>query len=342
MTSTTKIAASTTKMASTMPLRTLPLYVSDLAGVLGRHSFRTKEQSLAQLWQRLYPTEWKTACQEAGRCMADEATSIQEKQRRAEYYQRLVVASKALEADRASRQERIVPLPGARLATFVATTPLDELPVPEQAAQAVEAQVLTQVQMPVLTPIQQTLVQAQFTASGTAHEQQILDRAERKLGRAIVERNRTRFSWTHPTALFSIVGRIDGWDASTETIYEAKERQSRLFGHVPQYEWTTLQFYMLLTGAKQAILVESYRSRHKEHRVVYEPAVVTTMLRELEHDVCPRIVSKWSRADLFQATLRIPYASLLRSVLPRLADMPDLVVHLVDAYCAPLCNSPDP
>lgn len=54
-----------------------------------------------------------------------------------------------------------------------------------------------------------------------------------------------------------LVGLIDGRKDS-ETIVEIKNRQKRLFGYVPLYEYIQCQVYMKLTGTQKCTLIEQF------------------------------------------------------------------------------------
>lgn len=54
-----------------------------------------------------------------------------------------------------------------------------------------------------------------------------------------------------------LVGLIDGRKDS-ETIVEIKNRQRRLFGYVPLYEYIQCQVYMKLTGTQKCTLIEQF------------------------------------------------------------------------------------
>lgn len=56
-----------------------------------------------------------------------------------------------------------------------------------------------------------------------------------------------------------VIGRIDGFDQSTDTIYELKSRSSRLFHRVCEYEEIQCLLYAKMLRKEKIVLVETYR-----------------------------------------------------------------------------------
>jgi hypothetical protein len=55
-----------------------------------------------------------------------------------------------------------------------------------------------------------------------------------------------------------VIGKIDGFDATTDTIYELKHRQSRLFHELRHYEQVQCLLYLKMFKKTRVTLVESY------------------------------------------------------------------------------------
>lgn len=80
---------------------------------------------------------------------------------------------------------------------------------------------------------------------------------ERKVAEAHNVKRDTKWYSMRITEDVCLVGIIDGRKDS-ETIVEIKNRQKRLFGYVPIYEYIQCQVYMKLTGTQKCTLIEQF------------------------------------------------------------------------------------
>lgn len=70
---------------------------------------------------------------------------------------------------------------------------------------------------------------------------------------------------------YMISGYIDGVELNNQRIIEIKNRQSRLFNHVPLYEQVQCQAYLFLTGLTVCEHTESFRGILQSTTLRYEP-----------------------------------------------------------------------
>jgi len=70
---------------------------------------------------------------------------------------------------------------------------------------------------------------------------------------------------------YMISGYIDGVELNNQRIIEIKNRQSRLFNHVPLYEQVQCQAYLFLTGLAVCEHTESFRGIMQSTTLHYEP-----------------------------------------------------------------------
>ena len=70
-----------------------------------------------------------------------------------------------------------------------------------------------------------------------------------------------------------VIGRIDGFDQTTDTIYELKSRSSRLFHRVCEYEEIQCMIYAKMLRKEKIVLVETYRGEQLLYPMRYENGV---------------------------------------------------------------------
>lgn len=84
-----------------------------------------------------------------------------------------------------------------------------------------------------------------------------------------------------------LVGIIDG--RRGDSIVEIKNRQRRLFGKVPTYEYVQCQVYMKLTGVRKCIFIESFGDVSKEYTLEFSDAFweleILPSLRTFAHEL---------------------------------------------------------
>ena len=67
-----------------------------------------------------------------------------------------------------------------------------------------------------------------------------------------------------------VIGRIDGIDHTTDTIYELKSRSSRLFHRVCEYEEIQCMVYAKMLRKEKVVLVETYRGKQLLYPMCFE------------------------------------------------------------------------
>jgi len=70
-----------------------------------------------------------------------------------------------------------------------------------------------------------------------------------------------------------VIGRIDGFDHTTDTIYELKSRSSRLFHRVCEYEEIQCMIYAKMLRKDKVVLVETYRGKQLLYPMCFENGV---------------------------------------------------------------------
>lgn len=226
------------------------VWCSEIAALIGAHKFQSKEVALGKFRAREFGVkvpEVKARCpkraledipessSEAERCDAAYAASLHQ-QRDAEA---AVAASPSLTAAVSS---------GTRL--------------PADALAAV-------------SPRLRDAIQSEADmANGRLNEARSLQQYEQKAQCAIVDKqNKYKRSIKTPAGNeFVIFGRIDGSKQNEGVIIEAKQRQRRLFGCIPDYERPQLLAYMFLTQCTECVLVETFNDESLEHRMCFDTA----------------------------------------------------------------------
>lgn len=102
------------------------------------------------------------------------------------------------------------------------------------------------------------------TQRGTKKEASDLEILQRTVPNVKAGNDRSYFlNVSRGTGLYSafVIGRIDGFDQSTDTIYELKSRSSRLFHRVCEYEEIQCLLYAKMLRKEKIVLVETYRGK---------------------------------------------------------------------------------
>jgi hypothetical protein len=114
------------------------------------------------------------------------------------------------------------------------------------------------------------------TSRGVRDESSSLDLYENVSQKKVTERNSKMYTHVfHEDDEYKIVcrGRVDGIeeaDNGQKSVVEHKRRQNHLFGTVPVYEKVQCHVYMVMTGSKDANLVETYNEDVMAHNLVLE------------------------------------------------------------------------
>lgn len=306
------------------------LYVSELAALLGKHRFQTVPQAMIQVWKRTFPTEWDTACRELGLTTPDAKLKEEDQS-----------AAATLQHTYQQVKQQVRDIPANQVSAILAslpTTQLQEQPIDTIVSniQSGAWKVPGKTDGPT-TSEEKRLIQhkqsVMYTQSGRTQESSILNRYEQTAQTNVGFRNAIRYRWTHPSGRFCLVGRVDGIDLKTQTIVEAKERQSRLFGRVPEYERVALQWYMFLTGMKSATLIESFRNQQRSYVVFYRPDEIEQWLDHLYHDLIPILDNRWSMDDLYAVTVPSKeYNRIWNHIFPDSSPSQRLIRKCIDSY----------
>lgn len=139
---------------------------------------------------------------------------------------------------------------------------------------AVRAVVATRVQ----THIVQKATKVINTVRGTRNEATDLELVQQKYPGVVSGNNQAKFlqipKGTGQYGAF-VIGKIDGVDKTTETIYELKHRQSRLFHELRPYEIVQCLLYLKMFQKSRVTLVETYKGAqvyypmHLQDNVMY-------------------------------------------------------------------------
>lgn len=92
---------------------------------------------------------------------------------------------------------------------------------------------------------------------GLQNEKDVLDKYEQARNVKVVERNAKLYKKAYPT--FVLLGMIDGYVVAQNRVVDSKERMVE-WPTVPLYDEIQMRVYMVLTGAKEAELIERFPS----------------------------------------------------------------------------------
>ncbi len=127
---------------------------------------------------------------------------------------------------------------------------------------------------------------AVYTSRGIRDETPQLDAYETSSSNKVCARNSKMYTVVADTSVgpLHIRGKIDG-ALEDGTVVEHKRRQNRLFHTVPEYERVQVHVYMHMTGARRAILVESYGETQASHTVEWDAEFWGDILGRLDRFV---------------------------------------------------------
>ena len=107
-----------------------------------------------------------------------------------------------------------------------------------------------------------------YTEIGKQKEDQGLDQHAKRTGRNVGRRNNKYYRLDGPG--YVIWGMIDGYDETTKTVIEHKQRQNRLVRYMPAYERVQCFLYMKMTHSTRATLVQTYNDQQSTFDVVWD------------------------------------------------------------------------
>ena len=109
-----------------------------------------------------------------------------------------------------------------------------------------------------------------YTEIGKHKEDAGLDAHARATGRKVGRRNDSFYKLEGPG--YVVWGMIDGYDESTRTVIEHKQRQNRLFRGMPAYERVQCFLYMKMTDSARATLVQTWGEDQSSFQVAWDDA----------------------------------------------------------------------
>lgn len=200
---------------------------------------------------------------------------------------------------------------------------LKELGVLEMATAVVESndlkdyeQRLRKTLKRAITPQDKSVVRDYInTSRGIKHEKSTFESLQQKDPTVKLETDAKRYQRTiavpNSALRYFISGYIDGVETNNQRIIEIKNRQSRLFNHVPLYEQIQCQAYLFLTGLEVCEHTESFRGALQTTTLRWEPMFWSAVLERLNKAILavdqllkdPRVQDMFLESrDLFAST----------------------------------------
>ena len=107
-----------------------------------------------------------------------------------------------------------------------------------------------------------------YTEIGKRKEDASIDQYAQKTRRDVQQRNSQMFRLRGDGWI--MFGMIDGYDEETRTVIEHKQRQNRLFRHLPAYERVQCFIYMKMTSSTRALLVQTFKDTQSTFEVHWD------------------------------------------------------------------------
>ena len=254
------------------------LRASEIGALLGRNKYKTTTQALADVFARHDRTRWKQAKDIAGVQNPEEIGRL------------------ALRSCGAAKDAI-----GSAVLTATRESTRDALKNVHTALYHQEPHVMTRTQRKAFEQRAKCAVDVAkriiYTEIGKQKEDKGLDQHARRTGRDVGRRNNKYYRLNGPQ--YVIWGMIDGYDETTGTVIEHKQRQNRLFRHMPAYERVQCILYMKMTNSTRATLVQTYGDQQSTFDVAWDvdewEAIecglreVVQNLNQLKNDVHTRI-----------------------------------------------------
>jgi len=180
-----------------------------------------------------------------------------------------------------------------KLQSYTQEERLKELGVFEMAAAVVESedvkeygQRLRKLLKRATTPQDKSVVRDYInTSRGIKHEKTTFENLQSKDPSAKLDTDAKRYQQTmnipNSGLQYLISGYVDGVETNNQRIIEIKNRQSRLFNHVPLYEQVQCQAYLFLTGLQVCEHTESFRGALLTTTLRWEPVFWTAIVERL-------------------------------------------------------------
>lgn len=119
-------------------------------------------------------------------------------------------------------------------------------------------------------------------SAGIIHEDAALERMEKATPARVLSGKQLALRRTLVTERgkrWTLYGKVDALDG--EKIVETKQRQKRLFGHVPEYELPQILAYMYMARVPSAIQNEDFNGDRNEHHVEFDTMLWTDIMESL-------------------------------------------------------------
>ena len=254
------------------------LRASEIAALIGRHKYKTTSQALADVFERHDRTRWKQAKDIAGVKNPEEIGRL------------------ALRTCGAAKDAI-----GSAVVAATRESTRDALETVRTALYHQQPHVMTRSQRKAFDKRATCAVDVArriiYTEIGKDKEDDGLDQHAKKTGRDVGRRN-NKFYRLDGNG-FVIWGMIDGYDETTGTVIEHKQRQNRLFRGIPGYERVQCFLYMKMTNSTRATLVQTYGDQQSSFDVSWDADEwadietgldeVVSNLNQLKNDMRTRI-----------------------------------------------------
>ena len=144
-------------------------------------------------------------------------------------------------------------------------------------------------------PLQAEIAHQSRMAHGTLREQACLDEMQAKLGCALHShqqkyRRELRTPAGHRFALFAKIDALQTRADGQQVVVETKQRNSRLFRRVPEYELVQIHACMFLAGLNQGILNESFGGQSLQHPIEFD----ARLWRRVQEELCDAVDRCWA------------------------------------------------
>jgi hypothetical protein len=179
-----------------------------------------------------------------------------------------------------------------KLQSFTQEERLKELGVLEMAAAVVESEDVKEYEQGLRKTLtrattlrDKSVIRDYNTSRGIKQEKTTFEDLQRKDPSAKLDTDAKRYQQTisipNSELQYRISGYIDGVETNNQRIIEIKNRQSRLFNHVPLYEQVQCQAYLFLTGLEVCEHTESFRGALLTTTLRWEPVFWTAVVGRL-------------------------------------------------------------
>lgn len=224
---------------------------SEIGALLGRNKYTNTFEATARVFERNCRQRWVQAKRRAG--VQDPA----------------VVGKAALRSNGAAKQAI-----GAAVLAATPETTQEALDSVYEAVIHAQDGVMTRARRAKVAPLAKAARDVArkiiYTEIGKRKEDSGLDAHARKTGRDVGRRNDAYYTLKGPG--YVVTGMIDGYDETTATVIEHKQRQNRLFRNLPAYERIQCFIYMKMTNSTRAQLVQTFGDSQSTFEIFWDDA----------------------------------------------------------------------